>query len=1092
MTQKNTKIEDVYKKLTQNEHVLKRPGMYVGSIEPITKSMYVCDGKYDNIIKRDITYVPAFVKLFDEILTNASDHAIRTNGKVKNINVKIADDLSVISIMNDGPGIPIEKHATEGIYVPELIFGHMLSGSNFDDTEERFVGGMNGMGSVLVNLFSTRFIVETSDGKKYYTQEFRNNMSIVGTPIITDKSVKEHTCITYYPDLTRLPVPILKDTIALMVKRCLDVAAYNLNVNITVNGIKLDVKTLKDYIRLHNDNEEIFTDTIDNNWTIAVTGSNTDNFENISIVNGITTYTGGTHVNAITEQLIEAIKQKLTKGNKKLKVRNADIKSKLMCFIICKLPNPVFDTQSKENLISKITNKPILSEKIIKSICNSSIIESIREWIELKEQAELGKLTKQKGSRIRVKKLDDAFKAGTSESAKCTLFLSEGDSARATVISGFSTVNRDYYGVFPLKGKPLNVRDQVLSKIRENDEISNIITALGLVIGNKCTISDLRYGKLVLMSDADSDGVHIKGLLINFIEKYWPNLLQEEFLYEFITPVIRARKVKEVVDFYNIDDYRRWESSNDISKYKIKYYKGLGTIQADEIKDMFKNMSQHLIKFKYVEGTNESVDLAFNKKKADKRKEWLLNYKGEIIPDKLGKDNTYTDFFDKEFIQFSMYDNVRSIPHMMDGLKPSQRKILYTCLKRNITDEVKVAQLSGSVAELTHYAHGEMSLNQAIVDMAQDFVGSNNIPLILPIGQFGTRLQGGEDSASPRYIYTRLNELTRYIFRKEDDDILNIQVQEGYIIEPEYYVPIVPMVLVNGTTGIGTGWSTDIPKFNIQQIIKILEFKLNGDNQPRRIKPYYENFLGDINYINKKFESTGKASVKGTQIHITELPVGMWTDKYCEILDALVDNKTIKDYKNNSTDIIVNIIISATREFCSGPDLLGKLKLKTSLPTTNMNLWYDGKITRYDMVESIIDTFYNDRLVWYERRKEFILMKYKIEGLRLLNTYKFITLVNNGTLKVSNRKKHEIVTDLIANGILTLATIESGGKPQIEGVESNGYDYLLNMPIYSLTSERALKLKEQLENKKQQIIKLKDTAVNQLWLDDLNELKSKL
>lgn len=1092
MTQKTSKIEEVYKKLTQNEHVLKRPGMYVGSIEPITKPMYVCDNSYTNVIKRDITYVPAFVKLFDEILTNASDHAIRTNGKVKNIDIKIAEDLSVISITNDGPGIPIQKHETEGIYVPELIFGHMLSGSNFDDSEERFVGGMNGMGSVLVNLFSKRFRVETSDGKKHYIQEFDNNMSNVGPAIITDKKVKEYTCITYNPDLDRLPVPVIKDTIDLIVKRCLDVAAYNLNVNITVNGKKFDIKSLKDYINLHNESDEIFIDSIDNNWTVAVTGSNTDTFENISIVNGITTYSGGTHVNIITDQLIEAIKQKLTKGNKNLKVRNSDIKSKLMCFIICKLPNPVFDTQSKENLISKIANKPVLSEKMIKAICSSSIIESIREWIELKEQAELGKLTKQKGSKIRVKKLDDAFKAGTNESSKCTLFLSEGDSARATVISGFSTINRDYYGVFPLKGKPLNVRDQVLTKIRDNEEISNIITALGLTIGKKCSISDLRYGKLVLMSDADSDGVHIKGLLINFIEKYWPNLLQEELLYEFITPVIRARKGKDIVDFYNMDDYKRWELNNDISKYKIKYYKGLGTIQADEIKDMFKNMSQHLIKFKYVNGTNESVDLAFNKKKADERKEWLLNYKGEIIPDKLGKDNTYTDFFDKEFIQFSMYDNVRSIPHMMDGLKPSQRKILYTCLKRNITDEVKVAQLSGSVAELTHYAHGEMSLNQAIVDMAQDFVGSNNIPLILPIGQFGTRLQGGGDSASPRYIYTRLNELTRYIYRKEDDDILNTQVQEGYEIEPEFYLPIVPMVLVNGTTGIGTGWSTDIPKFNINQIIKILEFKLNNDNQPRRIKPFYQNFLGDINYVNKKFESVGKASVKGTQIHITELPIGMWTDKYCEILDSLVDNKTIKDYKNNSTDIIVNIIISATREFCSAPDLLSNLKLKTSLPTTNMNLWYNNKITKYDTVESIIDIFYEDRIEWYEKRKEHILMKYKIEGLKLLNTYKFISLVNNGTLKVSNRKKDEIESDLISNGIITLATIEAGGKQPIEGTETNGYDYLLNMPIYSLTSEKALKLKEQVENKKQQIIKLRDTTASQLWLDDLNDLKGKL
>lgn len=1051
--------------------------MYLGSIEAVTKSMYVCDNDYNNIQKRDITYVPAFMKLFDEILTNASDHAIRTGNKVKNIWIQISDDLSTISVENDGPGIPVEIHKTEGIYVPELIFGHLLSGSNFNDDEQRFVGGMNGMGSVLANLFSSKFRVETADSKNYYLQIFEDNMSKVSKPEIK-KSKESFTRITYNPDFTKLSVPNIKDTFDLMVKRCVDIAAYNLNVNVFINTKKIEIKTLKDYIHLHTSKDnEIFQEQINDNWTVAITDSITDNFENISIINGITTYTGGTHVDIIINQLVDAIKTKLLKGNKTLKIRNSDIKNKLMCFIVCKLPNPVFDTQSKENLISKIIDKPVISEKTIKAICNSSIVESIREWIELKEQAELGKLNKQKGVKIRVRKLDDAFKAGSTESKKCTLFLAEGDSAKSTVISGFSVVGRDYYGVFPLKGKPLNVRDQVLAKIKENEEIANIITALGLIIGKKCDVSDLRYGKLVLMSDSDFDGTHIKGLLINFIDKYWPNLLEQDFIHEFITPIIRAKRNKEVKDFYNIDEYKRWFETNTDSNWKIKYYKGLGTINADEIKDMFKNINQHLIKFKYTPGANNAIDLAFNKKKADERKDWLLNYKGEIIPDKLGKDNLFTDFFDTEFIQFSMYDNVRSIPHMMDGLKPSLRKILYTCFKRNITEEIKVAQLSGSVAELTHYAHGEMSLNQAIVDMAQDFVGANNVPLILPSGQFGTRLQGGSDSASPRYIFTYLNPLTRYIYRKEDDDILNYQVQEGYDIEPEFYLPIIPMILVNGTAGIGTGWSTDIPKFNIEHIIKIIEFKLSGDHTNKRIKPHYNAFKGDVVYHDKKFESVGKFSVKGTQIHITELPIGMWTDKYCEILDALCDKKTIKDYRNNSTDVNINIIVNATREFCSDPLLVNNLRLKSGLATTNMNLWNENKIVKFNNVEDVINAFYDTRLLWYAKRKEYQLRKLKAEGYKLFHTHKFINLVNSGAIVLFNKDKSSIIEQLKANAIA-----------EIDG----DHNYLLNMAIYSLTKERALKIKEQLDEKKLQITTLTDTTIEALWSSDLNDLKSKL
>ena len=188
----------------------------------------------------------------------------------------------------------------------------------------------------------------------------------------------------------------------------------------------------------------------------------------------------------------------------------------------------------------------------------------------------------------------------------------------------------------------------------------------------------------------------------------------------------------------------------------------------------------------------------------------------------------YKDFIDKELILFSRYDNTRSSPCVIDGFKPSQRKVLYGAFKRKLTSEIKVIQFSGYVSEHTAYHHGEASLNGTIISMAQDFVGSNNVNLLVPSGQFGSRLLGGKDAASPRYIYTYLSPITRLIFKEEDDALCRYLVDEGQRIEPDYYLPIIPMVLVNGSEGIGTGYSTTIPNYNPVDIVNYIKSKLNS------------------------------------------------------------------------------------------------------------------------------------------------------------------------------------------------------------------------------------------------------------------------
>jgi DNA topoisomerase-2 len=1085
---KGPSVEETYKQLSLEEQILLRPDTYIGSVEPVDANMWVVDDPADlagiKIRRRAVRYVPGFIKLFDEVLTNASDHKQRPGTGVKTIRVNVTPGFT-FSVWNDGTGIPVQMHADAGCYVPELIFGRLLTGSNYDDSQERFGGGRNGFGAKLANRFSTEFRVQTYDGNSSYDQLFTDNMMTAHAPLITKhKGGGQYTNVQYTPDFARLPIAGMEDdTMRIIVKRVLDIAAYNPDLKVYFNDQLLPVSSLKDYAAMHLEpGAEMFYEKLNDRFDVVFAESPSDGFEQVSVVNGISTHRGGAHVDVVANQMVNALREALTKGNKKLNIRPSDIRSKLFMFLTAKVSNPQFDTQTKEFLVTKMT-EPVLkgaqvSEKLVKQVMKSDIVASILDYIALREQAELSKINKTKGgTRVKIAKLQDAYKAGTKEGDKCALFLTEGDSAASGCISGLSVVGRDHYGVFPLKGKPLNVRDAAVAKIKENDEINNIMTALGLVIGRKYTdVSELRYGKLVIMSDADNDGTHIKGLLINLFHTFWPELLQMRFMYEFVTPILKARKNKEVLSFYNFDQYKEWKDKGPTG-YKVKYYKGLGTITSDEMKELFREVDKHLIPFSWSDDGGQLIDKLFNKKRADDRKDWLLNYQGELIPDKFGKPNRLDDFFNLEFIQFSMADNVRSIPQMMDGLKPSQRKILYTAFRRNLKEELKVAQLAGAVAETSAYHHGELSLIQGIVGMAQDFVGSNNVNLLYPSGMFGTRLQGGSDAASGRYIFTYLAPLTRLIFRPEDDAILNYLEDDGESIEPDYYLPIIPMALVNGAEGIGTGWSTAIPKHDPKAVIKAIERKLAG-KRPEQLRPFYRGFAGTVDFEGDRWVSNGvvAAGPKSTA-HITELPVYVWTEKYVEHLERLADTKVIKGYKNNSTDKKVDITLVLEKDAGLTPALVEKLKLKTALNTTNMHLFKGINIVKYANAEQILDDFYAERIVHYGRRKESMLQTLKTQYQRAANIYKFIVQIIQGKLSVMRRPEADIVADL-----------DAGQYTRLEG----GYDYLLNLPTRSLTSERMQAAKEQMERRKEEYQALQAKSPEALWQADLDELKAAL
>lgn len=539
------------------------------------------------------------------------------------LEVVIDAEKNLISVKNNGKGIPIVMHSKEKMYVPTMIFGHLLTGSNFDDDEKKTTGGRNGYGAKLANIFSTEFIVECVDttNNKKFKQIFKDNMYKPQEPIVKDLTVAEKkkgdfVKITFSPDLPRFKMDHLDDDIVgLLSRRAYDIAgtmsnSHGKKLTVMLNGKKLPVKSFQDYIKQYRDlNAPIAYERVDDFWEVGVAATTEQGTpQHISFVNAICTYKGGTHVGFVADKIAKVLQDVVDKKNKGgTKISPGMIKNQLAIYVNCLVTNPTFDSQTKDALTNKakeFAKQCQLSDKFYKQAGKGEIIDNILSFARFKQQRELGKTSGTKKLKVKgIPKLDDANKAGSAQSQKCTLILTEGDSAKSLAMSGLSVVGRDYYGVYPLRGKPLNVRDADHKKIMANEEMKNIIEILGLKIGTKYTednIKTLRYGHLMIMADQDHDGSHIKGLVINLIHKFWPSLLDiPSFLQCFITPIVKATKGKQSKTFFTLPEYENWRQStgNDGKGWKVKYYKGLGTSTSAEAKDYFSNLDLHEITF---------------------------------------------------------------------------------------------------------------------------------------------------------------------------------------------------------------------------------------------------------------------------------------------------------------------------------------------------------------------------------------------------------------------------------------------------------------------------------------------------------------
>ncbi|KAK9128716.1 hypothetical protein Syun_017513 [Stephania yunnanensis] len=1137
-------IEETYQKKTQLEHILLRPDTYIGSIEKHTQTLWVFEN--DEMVNRSVSYVPGLYKIFDEILVNAADNKQR-DPSMDAVKVVIDVEQNCISVYNNGDGVPVEIHQEEGVYVPEMIFGHLLTSSNYDDDEKKTTGGRNGYGAKLTNIFSTEFVIETADGKrqKKYKQVFGNNMGKKSEPTITKcKEGENWTKVTFKPDLAKFKMIYLEeDVVALMKKRVIDLAGcLGKTVKVDLNGQRVPVKSFLDYVNLYLKSagksrpEPLprIAEKVNDRWEICVSVSE-GQFQQVSFVNSIATIKGGTHVDYVTNQIANYVMEIVNKKNKSAKLKAHQVKSHFWVFVNALIDNPAFDSQTKETLTTRqgsFGSKCELSQELLKKVAKSGVVESLLSWADFKQSKDLKKTDGAKRQRITgITKLEDANDAGGKNSNKCTLILTEGDSAKALAMAGISVVGRNYYGVFPLRGKLLNVREASHKQIMENAEIQNIKQILGLQHGKQYdSVKSLRYGHLMIMTDQDHDGSHIKGLLINFIHSFWPSLLKiPSFLVEFITPIVKAtNKSGKVLSFYSMPEYELWKESlnGNASGWTIKYYKGLGTSTSKEGKEYFQALDKHRKDFVWEDDQDgDAIDLAFSKKKIEARKNWLRQFEPGTYLDQTKKLIKYSDFVNKELILFSMADLQRSIPSMIDGLKPGQRKILFCSFKRNFVKEAKVAQFSGYVSEHSAYHHGEQSLASTIIGMAQDYVGSNNINLLQPNGQFGTRHQGGKDHASARYIYTRLSPITRFLFPKDDDGLLEYLNEDGQFIEPTWYIPVIPMVLVNGSEGIGTGWSSYIPNYNPRDIVVNVRRLLDGEPM-EPMDPWYKGFKGSIEKTATK-EAGATYTISGiieeineTTLRISELPIRRWTQDYKEFLESIMTGKDkilpfIKDYTEHNDDTTVHFEVFMSEEniqIAKQEGLMKKFKLTTSISTSNMHLFdTNGVIKKYDAPEQILEEFFHLRLQFYEKRKKVLLESLELELLKLDNKVRFILGVVKGEIIVSNRKRAELFMELHQKGFTPFpkktkkveAAVagaaedadESEESPEVlrkSGVQASDYDYLLLMAIGTLTLEKVQELCAEKDKLTDQVEELRGASPRSLWKKDLDALENEL
>lgn len=1153
--QKKGTLEDEYKKLTKLEHCLKRPDMYIGDIKKRDVELWVYDQKEDCMKMETIKVSLGAMKVVDEVLINARDIAIKYPGEVTRIDVKYDTESGEIEVKDDGPGIPVEKHKKWDQYIMEGIFGDFQAGSNFGDGKKIW-GGKNGIGSKATNAYSTMFYAETRDKvrQKKHTQSWTNNMSEVSKPKITNWKGKSGVTVRFILDWKRFNMTEMDpDFVRMLEKRVYDLSACtDESVKIYLNGKMIAQKSFDKYISLYVGGvrsggkrvvktfpNEITKEKLKENdlfknittqefemiqklkWDVAVARSD-EGYQHVSFVNGITTWKGGKHIDYISKQIVTKVGKKLRdilkkKKKDKINIKPEYIREHIFLFVNSTIVDPGFGSQTKEECTTDPTDfgfECTLDDDFIDDVIKKcSLEEAVLRYAEYKSID----LTKTDGKQVikltGIPNFEDAHNAGEkNKSQNCTLLITEGLSAKTFAVSGFGVVGRDDWGVWPIKGKIINPRDMKKSKLMTNAQYIQIKKILGLQENKKYTtaedISTLRYGCIMFLTDQDPDGSHIKGLLINIFATCWPELLEVPGFFKcFKTPLVKLTRGNQSKLFFSLQDFDAWRQESGTSGWTAKYLKGLGSNDPREALLYFSERDKYITEY-YTDNLEKTLTLfnqAFGKNEADTRKDWLgEQYDERDVLDWGAPRVSFDDFIQKELVHFFKYATSRAVPNICDGLKTGQRKVLFTCRKKNITKDTKVFELAGAVAKTSAYHHGDSSLNGTIIGMAQDYSGSNNLNLLVPCGEFGSRTLKGNDASAPRYIHTKIDEIVNRIFPKADDPLLKYRDDDdGNPVEPVCFVPIIPMVLINGSEGTGVGFSSTVPLYNPKEIIDNLKLKLEG-KPINELKPWYRDFTGYIEKIDKdKYLSHGHyVQLDSTKIRVLELPIGNSKDTksfkaYFDFLEESIIKSNEKDPKMKRKMFIKDFKNDYTRDKCDftikfpSADALSKLladkdkfekklNLQVTINTSNMYLFdEEDKIEKYKTIEEIFEKFYKVRLDLYNKRREYYLDKMLHEISKFKEKIRFLELIMDGKLTVYRVHRNELVSTLQK---LNFKVFDDDMQ----------YGYLLQQTINKFTNDELDKIRKELAEKEKEYQELYQKTPTDIWSSELNELEQLL
>lgn len=1104
------------------------------------------------------------------------------------------------------------KVISEQMYPAEMYFGDMLASTNYDDSVTRKTSGKNGMGAKATAVFSTIFTVEHTDpvaGKKFI-QTFSNNGKSRTKPKLTAFTGKTGwTKISFIPDYERfgydIQSPNLKTNLVDAIRLyAAEIAAVSgIPTTFTLDDTppkKFIINTFDKYTRMFYPDvkrHKLGSIKLPNGDECVVVESHPfdpleeemPECQHFSFVNGIRTVQGGVHVNAwrdtIMAAFVRAFNARTVKGGKTaVKTTAKKTYPYLTFFIKMEMDKPAFESQTKQKLNGRHTSEGskqaavVADYKIIptKKLEATNVKEEIEtlvnkmlKWnfIPTLEAKLSGKTEKKTLEKIPPsKKITDCANAKEGKPGS-TLWISEGLSPKALIVNGVSTIDdraMDSNGIFAIQGKFLNVKKALQKDIDKNEEIKILRSLIGLWSTKVDFTKDenfkkLRYHHIRLATDMDDDGIHIRGLLINFFYHLYPTLLQrKDFLDSFSTEAVKVliKGEKEPRSFYSPLEYRKWYNiysatpDFDPAIMDATYLKGLAAINDEDIPRYFNN--QKIVKF-HLEGDEEAYfELGFGKtaNSADKiaqRKAWIVR---DIQPYSEEKADTVSElsededafvyegdygvstFIDRQLVIYHRMALHRALPDEYDGLKESQRKILYAIMKMPGTKTKDLEKVLGYIKTVSEYHHGGASVSGAIAGMATRYPGDNNIPYLQNDGQYATRLLGPSEFGADRYIKTHYEPIMKDIFMDIDKPLLEILVCDNNPAEYRHFIPIIHMLSVNGSQGIASGFSTTIPAHNPDDILDYQIAWLDGTHTTLPpLKPWYRGITGPIELIQdkngmRKWTTEGVLTEcigKGCNIrigkkkskchgktgwwHITDLPVGYWSDTFNQELEKLSEAgkdkdgnkipKKISKFHNYCTSNTVHFMIKPAGDWI--PDMDKTLKMMKSTHSLNNMVTIDRNHypTTHKRIEDMIDLWMPKRLRFYELRKEYLLGLYEHDKVIASNRYIFVKAVAEKKLDMS-RPKAEVEKDVAKMGLkkMLIKEVPKNGEEFEQEEETKkkkknepSYKYLFSLNMLSMTKEKLEKLRKEIDVNEKRIQDLKVISPVDLWKVDMTKLR---